>query len=157
MLVGKKIFERKGVINLQDFISSPLFYNLLIPIFGTFFIVFVKLASKTDVDLRTIKREDFAVGFDLAVAAITYFAVETAKLLSILAKGNYNSSLDIQNNLFMNVWVLLGLFVTLWFISTIVRIFGWNNDRQLKIWIGIVIPNIYGTLCLIVVVGLIGG
>jgi len=150
-------FGRKGVFFLHGFTTSPFFYNFLIPIIGTIFIIFVKVASKTDIDIRTIKREDFAVGFDLAIAAITYFAVETAKLLADLAKKHGMSEQTQNADMYMNVWILFGLFMSLWFISTIVRLFGWDSNRNLKIWIGIVIPNIYGTICLIIVVGLIGG
>ncbi|MDM5249629.1 hypothetical protein [Lysinibacillus sp. G4S2] len=139
---------------MEEFLTSPFFYNFLVPFLGTLFIIFVKIVSKNDSDLRKIKREDFAVGIDLAVVSITYYAVETAKTLSISAKNNVE---NIFHTVSMNVWIILILFISLWIISTFIRFWGWDEEKNLRYFWGIIIPNIYGTLCLIFVVMLIGG
>lgn len=148
------IYVRRVKNEVEEFLTSPFFYNFLVPFLGTLFIIFVKIVSKNDSDLRKIKREDFAVGIDLAVVSITYYAVETAKTLSISAKNNVE---NIFHTVSMNVWIILILFISLWIISTFIRFWGWDEEKNLRYFWGIIIPNIYGTLCLIFVVMLIGG
>ena len=53
-------------------------------------------------------------------------------------------------------WLILAFVCIIWFVSTIIRKFGWDNKDELNIIWGIILPDFIGIMLLLFVVNWIG-
>jgi hypothetical protein len=135
-------------------ITEPFYCNFLLTLITSLISIFVKYSSKNDIH-KAFKKEDLAIGFELSIAAIFLLLMETSKLFVVYLKYERGAS-EVPNGVYQKIiampFILLGMVFLLWILSTIVRKIGWNDEDDLSIGFGIILPNLIGVISLIVAV-----
>jgi hypothetical protein len=155
---------------MTDILISPYFKFGILPLLSAILGVAVKYNSRND-QYSKFKKEDLAIGLNLALTACLMFVVlttdRTAKLLStnkeltaILNQQKINQSAAISlqaqaqvlsSQVALSGWLIALMFLGLGSISYIVRRWGWLSETEMKTGIGITLPLIFGILSIIVV------
>ncbi len=137
-----------------EILSNTYFKYLVIPLVTTFLVIFVKSASRNDKQ-AFLEKADFAFGLEMGVTALLLLL---ANSVNIAQKVVSNESIKIiaTEQLLSMAWVAPILIFGLWGMSTIVRKLGWENEKELKMFWGVVLPDIFGLLILIYVVSTMG-
>ena len=137
-----------------EILSNTYFKYLVIPLVTTFLVIFVKSASRNDKQ-AFLEKEDFAFGLEMGVTALLLLL---ANSVNIAQKVVSDESIKIiaTERLLSMAWVAPILIFGLWGMSTIVRKLGWENEKELKKFWGIILPDIFGLLILIYVVSTMG-
>jgi hypothetical protein len=139
---------------MLEILSSTYFKYLAVPLITTFLVIFIKIVSRND-RFTLFKKEDFAFGLNMGVTAVL---ILLGNCVNVAQKGLTDNNITQLANetLLKSSWIILILVFGLWGMSTIVRRLGWKYDDELKIFWGIVVPDIFGLIVLIYVVSLIG-
>lgn len=145
---------------MEKWLITPYFKYFIVPLFIVGFNIFLKFVSRND-QHAAFKKEDLSVGLQIAVTAfilyITYAGTMAERIISLSKDATNPDLLNILRTRFMMVpWIITAFLLGLWGISTLVRKLGWKDQDNLTVFFGIVIPFIYGMLCLIFVVSWIG-
>ena len=104
--------------------------DLLTPLLAVALTIYVKCVSRNDLQLF-FRREDFAVGLEIAVVAVLTFAAAPT------------SSAALQRAT-LTPWIILGMVLSIWATSACIRKYGWDTDGRLRVVRGILFPNIVG-------------
>jgi uncharacterized membrane protein HdeD (DUF308 family) len=116
---------------MTDLIGSTIFSTVIIPFATIVLGVFLKAVNRNDRHYA-LKKEDFAIGFDLTLGAIFAFTVHSTV-------DRHNHLEDRPEHLILLIW-LFGL----WAVSTVVRKAGWKKPDE-HTWVcGLIIPNLFG-------------
>jgi len=140
---------------MNDILASTYFKNFAVPLITVFLSVFVKIVSRND-QFISFKKEDLAIGMDVSITALIIFIVASAGLASELANITSDVTNIVNERLTSVPWLILAFVCIIWFVSTIVRKFGWDNEDELNIYWGILFPDIIGILLLLFVVNWMG-
>lgn len=132
----------------MKFLANPLFLRFIVPLITVAFTIFLKVASRNDRHTR-LKKDDFAVGLEIAVTALILFISESASLAQQFAMTPNTIIID---KLSTAPWLILAFVFGIWGVSSIVRWAGWKGDDDLNIVWGIVFPGLFGILLLLFVV-----
>lgn len=133
----------------MKFIGEPYFLQFGVPLLTVGLSIFIKFVTRND-RYSGFKKEDLAVGLDLAVTALLIFITSSAHLATNLPLSNPP---QVRVDQLASVpWILMAFFVGIWGVSTLVRKFGWEDNDKLKIFWGIVVPDSFGLLTLLFVV-----
>lgn len=136
---------------MLELLSNKYFQFFVIPLMTTLLAVFVKIVSRND-KFSTVKKEDFAIGLEIAITAILLLTSDTLKYASSVTKATENLH-PLNNDKLLTVpWILLVFFIGLWGISTLIRKMGWESETEMNWWWGIILPNLFGLISLIFVV-----
>ena len=127
-----------------------------IPLFTTLLAVFVKMVSRNDKH-KFIKKEDFAIGLEIAVTALLLLLSDTLNYASRLRVEKDMIRIQDSDKLISVCWLILAIVVGLWAVSTLIRKKGWITEDEMHWEYGIVIPNVFGLTILIIVVNWISG
>lgn len=134
-----------------EILSNSYFKFFVIPLVTTLLAVFVKIVSRND-KFSSVKKEDFAIGLEIAITAILLLISYTLNYASDL-KQSTSPIPTLDNSKLVSVpWILLMFFIGLWGISTLVRKMGWKSEEDMHWWWGIILPNLFGLISLIFVV-----
>ena len=133
------------------FFASSLFLNFLVPLITVFLSVFLKIVTRND-KFQAFRKEDFAVGLDIAATALILFITESANLAHQLVSQSAPTIISISEKLASVPWILSAFILGIWGVSTLVRWMGWQGKEKLKVFWGIVAPDLFGLLSLIFVV-----
>ena len=137
------------------FFAQPLFLYFIVPLLTVVFNIFIKATSQND-RFMDFKKEDFAVGLELAVTGLIIFVTESANLTRKFLMSEGEEYLKISNKLEAVPWLILGYIMGIWAMSAIIRWLGWKEKDDLKIVWGIVIPDLIGIFFLIISVNGLG-
>jgi len=139
-----------------EVLSSTYFKYLVVPLLATIFVIFIKSVSRNDRQHNTfLKKEDFAFGLEMGVTAILLLLGNSVTMAQQTISDPSIVSVVNEKLLFVG-WIALALSFGLWGVSTIVRRLGWQGETELKIFWGIIFPDIFGLVVLIYVVSIIG-
>lgn len=130
----------------MKFLENPYFLQFGVPLITVGLSIFIKYVTRND-KYTGFKKEDLAVGLDLAVTALLIFITASTQL----AKASSQSP-KIVEQLASVPWVLMAFLVGIWGISTVVRKLGWESDEKLKWGWGIIFPGAFGLFTLLFVV-----
>lgn len=139
---------------MAELFTSRVFQMLALPVLSALLSVFVKVVSKND-QFGTFRKEDAAVGLEVALAAIVTllsYSVHLAKL----SRGDLAAVRELERRMLEYPWILLGLVFSLWGVSTAVRKLGWKSQVEMTLGAGVVLPLVYGIASLVIVVAWIG-
>ncbi len=134
-----------------ELLSNKYFQFFVIPLLTTLLAVFVKIVSRND-KFSTVKKEDFAIGLEIAITAILLLTSDTLKYASTINQNAYKEQSLSNDKLLTVPWILLVFFIGLWGISTLIRKMGWKSEDNMDWWWGIILPNMFGLISLIFVV-----
>jgi hypothetical protein len=143
---------------IADFVVSANFKFFIVPLVTAALSVFLKKASKND-RFAIPRKEDFAVGLELALAAMIGFVAYSVSVAQRLINAGTplpQEFLPLQSRFMSSHWLILVFGFGLWAISHMVRKFGWKNETEMKWFFGIIIPFFYGLFTLIIVITWIG-
>ena len=137
-----------------EILSNTYFKYLVIPLVTTFLVIFVKSASRNDKQ-AFLEKEDFAFGLEMGVTALLLLLANSVNIAQKVVSDE-NIKILATERLLSMAWVAPILIFGLWGMSTIVRKLGWENEKELKKFWGIILPDIFGLLILIYVVSTMG-
>jgi hypothetical protein len=156
------------VEDLANAISSWYFINIGIPFIAAFSGVFVKVVSRKDSELK-FKRDDWAIGFDIALGALFIFITKMVSVSKgLLEVADPEMQKKLQAKIISMPLMLIVWGVGFWAISTIIRKWGWE-ERDIGVqgkpkivyepstWVGIIIPFLFGLVSLIFALNWTGG
>lgn len=133
----------------MSFLANEFFLQFGVPLIAVGLSMFVKLVSRNDIH-TPFRKEDLAVGLDLAVTALLLFVTASSTIASDLLKQPTNTALTEKAQ--SVPWIMAAYLVGIWGVSTIVRKFGWEDEDKLKVSWGIIAPGIFGLLTLFLTV-----
>jgi uncharacterized membrane protein YgcG len=113
-------------------------------------VVFIKSVSRNDKH-TFFRKEDFAFGLEMGITAILLLLGNSVTIAQQTITEPTQSTTANEKLLTIG-WITPMLIFGLWGISTIVRRFGWKSETELKMFWGIVMPNLFGLIILIYVV-----
>lgn len=110
----------------------------------------MKYVSRND-RFKAFRKEDLAVGLDLAVTALIIFITHSAEIARrAFASGGSATAFD--DRLIVVPWLIAAFVIGIWGLSTTVRKLGWRDEDNLNLFWGIALPDIFGLFSLIFVV-----
>ena len=139
-------------MSVENIFQSTYFLYFAIPLVTVVLSVLLKMVSRND-RYVFFKKEDLAVGLEVSLASLIIFLTYCTTIVSnIPTRGNPQSSDIITSKLIQAPWIILAMIAGMWAISTIIRKLGWKSEYEMSwIW-GIIIPFVYGVICLYIVV-----
>ncbi|WP_456314157.1 hypothetical protein [Pseudomonas shirazensis] len=141
---------------MNEILAHPLFKDFAIPLLSVFLTIAIKVVSRKDSFMEATK-EDFAIGFDLAVTSLILLVSFASRIAIEINLENNSNATEYKLKLGLVPWLLFFFTLGLWALSTIVRRFGWeqNQNKVLKMWWGVIFPNILGLGALLFIVNYI--
>lgn len=133
----------------MNFLGEPYFLQFGVPLISVCLSIFIKFVTRND-QYRGFKKEDLAVGLDLALTALLIFITSSVQLARNIPVTN--PSPKMLDQIASVPWIIMAFIVGIWGISTLVRKLGWEDDDKLKMFWGIVLPDVFGIFTLIFVV-----
>jgi hypothetical protein len=133
----------------MKFLGEPYFLQFGVPLITVGLSIFIKFVTRND-KYSGFRKEDLAVGLDLAVTALLIFITSSAQLASSLPLNSPPQ--EKVGQLATVPWILMAFLVGIWGVSTLVRKLGWADGDKLKTFWGIVVPDSFGLLTLLFVV-----
>lgn len=125
---------------------SQYFLQFVVPLIAVGASIFLKYVSRHDTH-KAFRKEDLAVGLDLAVTALLLFVTTGSKTAQDLAKNPSDNAL--AEKLAALPWIVCGLLVGIWILSTAVRKKGWIGDGSLDTTWGVIVPDAFGIVALL--------
>ena len=130
--------------------------HFAIPLITVVLGIYLKFVTRNDLHTSFVK-EDLAFGLEISITALILFITGTVNYSTKLGTTiDPKLKLQIEERLVTVPWLLLAFFLGIWGISTLVRKIGWRDESQLKVFCGIIIPDLFGIGVLILVVNWIG-
>ena len=123
---------------MLDWLTYPWVSICGAPLLASALTIFIKWSSQNDRH-AVFKKEDCAIGQELAVVAVFALVAAAPSLVKKAAAAAMPPA-----SATLAVFQALGILVGLWIISTIVRKAGWKNAQELRWWIGLIIPLLFG-------------
>lgn len=138
---------------MNEIITSDWFQIVGVTVISTGLGIFVKYVSRNDSHTKSFKKEDVAIGLEMMITALILLITNSVNQFNKLNDTAIDEATKtlITNSEQIVPWILLVFIVGLWGISTVIRKIGWEDEDNLKIWWGIVFPNIIGIASLIYV------
>lgn len=131
----------------MKFLADPNFLNFFVPLITVVFSIFLKIVSRND-KFVLFKKEDLAVGLELAVTALILFITQSANLAHQLVFQTASNTSQVSDKLTAVPWIILAFILGIWGVSSLVRWFGWESNDRLRFWRGIIAPNLFGLVLL---------
>jgi hypothetical protein len=129
--------------------AHQYFLQFFVPLIAVGGSIFLKYVTRNDTH-KSFKKEDLAVGLDLAVTALLLFITAGSKMATELAAKPADTAL--QSKLEGIPWIIAAFIIGIWGVSTLVRKAGWKGEDELKPLFGIAIPGVFGIVSLLFVV-----
>jgi len=130
-------------------LGTTYFLQFGVPLITVCLSIFIKYVTRNDKHTG-FRKEDTAVGLDLAVTALLIFITGSAQLARTLPASNPPQILVAK--LASVPWILMAYLIGIWGVSTIIRKLGWESNDKLKMFWGIILPNVFGLFTLLFVV-----
>jgi hypothetical protein len=130
------------------FLAQPYFIEFVVPLIAVGLSIFLKFVTRND-KYKGFRKEDLAVGLDLSVSSLLVFITSSAQLAVQIQSTPDPTKSDVLAG---TPWMIAAFFIGLWGVSTTVRKLGWEDDEKLHLWWGIVLPNVFGFILLLIVV-----
>lgn len=111
--------------------------------------IFLKFVTRNDIH-TAFRKEDLAVGLELAVTALLLFVTASSTVARDLIAEPSNAALLAKAQ--SVPWIIAASLIGIWGMSTLVRKFGWEGDGQLKPFWGIIAPGLFGLAMLFMTV-----
>jgi len=141
---------------MNQVLAQPWFLHFVVPLVAVLLGIYLKFVTRNDRHTPFMK-EDLAVGLEISVTALIIYV--TGCVANANAAVNTNDpaiKIQLEEKLMPVPWLLLAFVLGIWGISTLVRKIGWKTESELKIIWGIVVPDLFGIVMLILVVNWIG-
>jgi hypothetical protein len=155
---------------MEQFLSSDAFRYAVFPLAGALLGIGVKHVSRND-RYAKFRKEDLAVGIELLLTACLTFVALTSDRAASLLQANRALKLvvgqtavdrsraaelqrtieQLSSHVALSGWVIALMFLGLWSVSSIVRLWGWKSETELDGKVGIAVPLVFGVLGLIAV------
>ncbi|MEA2414580.1 MAG: hypothetical protein QOI58_1237 [Thermoanaerobaculia bacterium] len=155
---------------MEEFLAGPVFRYAVFPILSTLLGIGVKHVTRND-RYAKFRKEDLAVGIEILLTACLMFLALTSDRATNLVQANASLAavlgrlpVDAQratqlqanvnalsHSVAMAGWLIAFMFLGLWSVSSVVRIWGWKSETELHGRVGIALPLVLGVLALIAV------
>lgn len=145
-----------------------MFKFLFLPLGTVVLGVWIKFTSRND-QYAKFRKEDIAVGLDLILTACLMYVVLTTErairltevskqIVAQMEKEPVNQarvielqqvSQSLSQDILSSGWLIALSFIGLFSLSAVVRKWGWNSETEMKSFIGITIPLLFGIIALL--------
>lgn len=132
-----------------SFLGHKYFLQFWVPLLTVALSVFLRYVSRNDRH-RAFRKEDLAIGLDLALTAVVLFVTTSSQIAGALLAEPGNK-LMVDKSVAIP-WILFLFLFGIWCLSTVVRKLGWKSDDEMHWIFGIIIPNFLGLFALLAVV-----
>lgn len=137
---------------MENVFQSTYFLYFVIPLVTVVLSVFLKMVSRND-KFVFFKKEDLAVGLEISLASLIIFLTYCTTIASnIKTETNPGASEMVKNKLMQAPWIILTMVIGMWGVSTIVRKLGWKSEDNMSWFCGIIVPFVFGIICLYIAV-----
>lgn len=137
---------------METIFQSIYFLYFVIPLVTVVLSVFLKMVSRND-KFVFFKKEDLAVGLEISLASLIIFLTYCTTIVSnIRTETNPGVSQMIKNKLMHAPWIILAMVIGMWGVSTVVRKLGWKSEDNMSWFWGIIVPFVFGIICLYIAV-----
>jgi hypothetical protein len=137
-------------MRVLDQLSNSLYLiDIGVPILAAMLSVYAKCVSRND-QHKSMSREDFAVGLDLATAALLILVISWGAEAERAPCQISNT--DAASCATRAPWIVLAMGFAIWALSTLIRKCGWSAAGQLRVGRGVVGPIVAGVLMLLLAV-----
>lgn len=138
---------------MNEIITSDWFQIIGVTLISTGLGIFVKYVSRNDIHNKNFRKEDLAIGLEMMITALILLITNSVNEFNKLVNPNIDETTKsiIKDDQMLVLWMLVFFLIGLWGTSTVIRKVGWENEDELKIWWGIVFPNIIGIAALLYV------
>ena len=133
----------------MNVLGSPYFLQFCVPLIAVGGSIFLKYVTRNDAH-KSFRKEDLAVGLDIAITALLIFVTASSKLAAQLAANPQDAA--IQAKMSTVPWIISAFVLGIWGVSTVVRKVGWADEDSLQPILGIAIPDVFGVATLLFVV-----
>lgn len=134
--------------SFSAFFTSKTFIYTAIPLISAVLGIFIKTVSQND-RYYEFKKEDFAIGLELSLVSIVSIITHAVSALDkSVHVDKKNVAVALDEKFIYFPWLIIFFVFGAWGVSTIVRKYGWENERDMTWFAGIIIPLIYGFLSL---------
>ena len=141
---------------MNSILAHPWFLHFAVPLITVVLGIYLKFVTRNDHHTPFVK-EDLAFGLDVAITALILFITGSVSIAHAATTTSDTAiRLQLEEKLMAVPWLLLGFVLGIWAISTLVRKIGWKDESQLKLFWGIIAPDIFGVVVLVLVVNWIG-
>jgi hypothetical protein len=127
--------------SIAQIIGFPYLLDIAVPMLAILLTIYTKCVARND-NLVPARREDFAVGLDLAILSVVSFVVSTTVNWRHAAQPGAGA--EALEKVAGAPWIILAMMVAVWGLSTLVRKCGWDENGQLRWGWGVVVPNALG-------------
>jgi len=126
----------------MGFLSQPIFIYFVIPILTVVLVGFFRYSTYKD-GMNFDKRDFFAAYFDIMLSSLLFLATSfTERMITLSNTTDETIKNELMSKLLPYSWFIVAFALAIFFVSLFVRKAGWNGSGQLKIWKGIIIPDI---------------
>lgn len=132
------------------FMAATYFLHFTVPLISVIISIFVKYVTKND-NYARFRKEDLAIGLELASIALIILVTDCAAAAAIIVQQSA-PNISLNHKILTGPWIILLFAFGIWGISTIVRKKGWEDQDNLRLFWGILLPDLYGLLTLLFVV-----
>ncbi len=141
---------------MNGILAHPWFLHFAVPLVTVGLCIYLKFVTRNDHHTPFVK-EDLAFGLDVAITALILFITGSVNIaIAAKSSGDPNLRLQLEDKLVAVPWLLLAFVLGIWGVSTLVRKMGWKNEMELKLLWGIIAPDVFGVILLVLVVNWIG-
>jgi multisubunit Na+/H+ antiporter MnhC subunit len=133
-------------MSMVDPLWGAFLIDIGVPVLAVLLSVYAKCVSRND-QQKSISPEDFAVGLDLAIAALLIFIVScgveaerVARQVTTAESAGCSSDAP---------WIVFAMVLAIWALSTWIRKWGWHANGQLRTGCGVVGPIVVGVAMLL--------
>ena len=137
---------------MENIFKSIYFLYFVIPLVTVILSVFLKMVSRND-KYVFFKKEDLAIGLEISLASLIIFLTYCTTIASNIATENNPANSEmVKMKLMQAPWIILAMVTGMWGISTLIRKLGWKSEHSMSWPWGIIIPSIFGIICLFIAV-----
>lgn len=135
---------------MSEFLSSPLFKYVLLPLLTAILTIFIKLSSRPDRH-SYFTREDFSVGINLCVTAIFVIITKCVIVAGNIVGTVGSVKIKHYSDLLLSLTVQSsGMIFFVFVLAYLLRRNAWEHDmRRIKMGWGVIFPDIVGLLFLV--------
>ena len=141
---------------MNSILTHPWFLHFAVPLLTVMLGIYIKFVTRNDLHTPFVK-EDMAFGFNVAITSLILFIIGSVNIAhTATTTVDTALRLKLEEKLMAVPWLLLGFVLGIWGVSTLVRKIGWKDESELKLFWGIIAPDIFGVGVLVLVVNWIG-
>ena len=141
---------------MNALLAHSWFLHFGVPLITVLLGIYLKFVTRSDFH-TPFKWEDLAVGPEISITALIIFITGSVSIANeAVTTADPAIKTLLEQKLMSMPWLLLAFVLGIWGMSTLVRKIGWKSESELRVFWGIIVPDVFGIGTLLLVVNWIG-